>query len=218
MKKIKEYVKHAWIFMIYLLISSLYPVFNRPWNRVRDLATGIDRSIPFLKIFVIPYWSWYVFIVAGTVFLLIKDKRSYFMAVYSLCIGTAVSYIIYMFFQTTIVRPEVAGNDFLSELLRYTYNNDKPYNCFPSLHVYTTLVLGYYIYKLENIRSFQRGVTVVLAAAIILSTLFIKQHLVADVFGSFGLCYFIVTSINILEEKIWTSESEKRSSGVMEKL
>ena len=210
MDKVKGNIKHIWLFGIYGIIGSLYGVFNKPWNEVSNLTTIFDMKIPFLKIFIIPYYSWYVFLIVGVLFLMFNDKKSYYKAVYSLCIGVAICYVIYLLFQTTLARPVVVGNDFLSRLVRYTYQNDNPFNCFPSIHVYTTSVIGYFLLGLKNLKAYQKSMILTLVISIILSTLFVKQHLILDVISALGLGYFIINGINLLEERIGASKDEER--------
>lgn len=212
MKKLKDNIKHIWIVVVYAIIAAIYGVINRPWNKVYDMTTIFDIKMPFIKAFIVPYYSWYAFLGVGILFLLIKDKRNYYKALFSLCIGVTVCYIIFLLFQTTLTRPEVVGQDILSEMVRNMYRIDNPFNCFPSIHVYTTFVLGYFILKIENINYYQKTIVITSGVSIILSTVFVKQHLILDVIAALVLGCLMIKSINFLEEKMLTSKNEGRES------
>ncbi|HEX2462830.1 MAG TPA: phosphatase PAP2 family protein, partial [Vicinamibacterales bacterium] len=89
------------------------------------------------------------------------------------------AYIVFLVYPTRAPRPEaVAGEGFMVWGLRFLYDADPPYNCFPSLHVAHSFVSALTCYRVH------RGVgiaAVVCAALVGLSTLFTKQHYVLDV-------------------------------------
>jgi membrane-associated phospholipid phosphatase len=70
--------------------------------------------------------------------------------------------------------------------LRFLYQADPPYNCFPSIHVAHSFVSALTCYRVHR----GLGITAVIAAALVgLSTLFAKQHYVLDVIaGVFLAC------------------------------
>jgi H+/Cl- antiporter ClcA len=70
--------------------------------------------------------------------------------------------------------------------LRFLYDADPPYNCFPSLHVAHSFVSALTCYRVHR----RVGITAVVCAALVgLSTLFTKQHYVLDVIaGVFLAC------------------------------
>jgi membrane-associated phospholipid phosphatase len=97
-------------------------------------------------------------------------------------------------FQTTVPRPEVVGNDPISKLMQYIYNRDKPFNCFPSIHCFSSYMVMRLIWKSPA----RNWVNIILISGmsllIIASTLFVKQHVIMDVVGAIALVeiyYFI---------------------------
>ncbi|WP_374120487.1 phosphatase PAP2 family protein [Neobacillus sp. PS3-40] len=95
--------------------------------------------------------------------------------------------MIYFFFQTTVPRPKLEGNSFLIELVQLIYSRDLPYNCFPSIHVLTSLaiMLGYLHLKIKHI--LHSIFIYITGTMIIISTLFVKQHVILDIFGALML-------------------------------
>jgi len=162
------------------IISIFYNLINHPRNGVNILITGLDKSIPFMKIFIIPYVSWYFFIFIVLVNLALKDKEIYYKTLISYNLGMLVCYLIYLVYQTTVPRPDITSNDILSKLVLLIYSNDNPYNCFPSIHSYTSYLMIKAILK-SNIRNMHNTLIISsISILIILSTLFVKQHVVLD--------------------------------------
>jgi membrane-associated phospholipid phosphatase len=89
-----------------------------------------------------------------------------------------VAYICFLLYPTVAPRPDtVPGDGFAVWGLRFLYDADPPYNCFPSIHVAHSLVSALACYRVHR----QLGVFAVLCASLVaLSTLFTKQHYVAD--------------------------------------
>lgn len=165
------------------LLNIVYPLLNHPGRGVTYLTTALDHRIPFLKIFVLPYIAWYAFIIFVLVLLCAKDRMTYFRTLGSFHIGLIVCYIIFYFYQTAAPRPELTGDDWLTALVRFIYWSDQPFNCLPSIHVLTSYLVMRGLLA-SSIRGFGlRLFTIVTAVLIILSTLFIKQHVILDVFA-----------------------------------
>lgn len=206
MEKIKGNLKHASFMLLYVVVGLLYSIFDSPNGKIHHLSTIYDNEIPFIKAFIIPYNIWYVFIVFGLVFLLFKNKRMYYKTVIALSIGVSVCYLIYSFYQSTVPRPELVGNDFLTRLVRATYSNDAPYNCFPSIHVYTTSIIMININLSSDLGKISKILMSILGVTIILSTLFVKQHVILDGAAGVFLAIFAFNFVNIVEEvviRVW---------------
>jgi membrane-associated phospholipid phosphatase len=77
--------------------------------------------------------------------------------------------------------------------LRFLYDADPPYNCFPSLHVAHSFVSALTCYRLDR----RLGYGALLFASLVaISTLFTKQHYIADVVG--GIVLALVAYVLIL--------------------
>jgi len=161
-------------------INVLYVLQNRPNGNVLSLATEVDGNIPFISAFALPYAIWYPFMLAVFVLILRKDKTEYYRSVLATCLGLLLSNLVFLLFQTTVPRPEVPPDGFFNRLVSFVYDNDQPYNCFPSVHVMTSALM---VYGSRALRLKARFPIAIVAAAIIASTLFIKQHVLADVMG-----------------------------------
>ena len=202
MKKLKEsFIPLS--FMISIVVSNIfYKILNNGDGNVNSLVTNVDKTIPFLKVFIVPYITWYGYIAVGLVYLCMKKRKAYYTSLISLNIGLIICYIIYATFQTTVPRPVITGSDILSKLVNMIYKHDNPYNCFPSMHVTTTYILMKGINDTENniIISFIFNIIGIL---IIVSTQFVKQHVVLDLVFALLLCEVIFRFVdNIKKEDI----------------
>ncbi|MGV8984275.1 phosphatase PAP2 family protein [Clostridium sp.] len=202
MKKFKKDLI-ALCFMASIIFSIVfYKLLNNGDGNINSLVTNLDNAIPFLKIFILPYITWYGYVAIGLIYLCMKNRRNYYTTLISLNLGILICYIIYVVFQTTVPRPIVTGADVLSKLVNIIYKNDNPFNCFPSMHVTTTCIIMKGINHTEN--NIITGVIFnIIGVLIIISTQFIKQHVVLDLVFAVLLSEVIFRFIsNIKKEDI----------------
>ncbi|MFC3768263.1 phosphatase PAP2 family protein [Paenibacillus sp. GCM10012303] len=190
--KLRQYYPLLWMLAIPIL-NIFYGILNRPGMRTYDLSTRVDEMLPFLPVFVIPYLIWYPFIAACLVTLFYRNRATYYRTLFALCLGLVISYIFFYFYQSGITRPQL-GEGFLYSLVQFVYHNDAPYNCFPSIHVLTT-----YLMIKSSKQAFPhvglRWTIHLLAWSIILSTVFVKQHVLLDIAGGIAVAeitYFVI--------------------------
>lgn len=188
--------------LLYLLsipfLHIFYEVLNNYHTKATNIAISIDHQIPFVPEFIIPYIGWYFFMFFYLIYFFQKDRKLYYQSLISINIGMIISYIIYFFFQTTFPRPVIEGNDFFTNLVRFIYTNDQPYNCFPSIHVLTTFVIMYAMFK-SDINSYaHRSIIYIFGSLIILSTVFVKQHSILDGIASIFLVHYIYKAVTVL--------------------
>jgi len=182
------------------ILDVTYFVLNNTDRGIHNVNTILDYSLPFLKIFVIPYVIWYPFILLAFVYLCFKNTKIYFRTLISLDISLILCYIIFYFFQTTMPRPDLVGSDFLTSIIRAIYSFDQPYNCFPSIHVLACYIIMRGIDKCQpgiNKLKISAGV---ISTLIVLSTLFIKQHAIMDVLSAVligEVVFSIVKNLNL---------------------
>ena len=152
---------------------------------------AMDDYIPFLEIFVIPYFLWFAYVAAVVAFFFFKDKTEYYKTCIFLFTGMTVFLIVSTIWPNGHhLRPHVMPREnIFTHLVSYLYRTDTPTNLWPSIHVYNSLGAHFAIAKSRHMEN-RRGIKIasfLLAASIILSTMFIKQHSVFDVLTGFGL-------------------------------
>lgn len=191
------------LFMLLIpMAQGLYFFINLTTTKAFDITIYLDKLIPFNEWFVIPYVFWYVYTFGTLLVLAYTDYRTYFKLLFSILIGMLVCFAVYVFFPTTVPRPEVPGTNILQQVVLIIYGNDKPYNCFPSIHMLDTFLITAFLFK-YNKNTLLRITTGFLCVSIYLSTWFIKQHSILDAAAStvLGAILFFVFESDYLAQK-----------------
>ncbi|HJV16218.1 MAG TPA: phosphatase PAP2 family protein [Bacillales bacterium] len=176
----------------------VYPYLNTPTRGVHTLITNLDNAIPVVKWFVIPYVAWVGYLTITLIYFCFKDSTLAFKTILVFDLGLLGCFIIYYFYQTVgPVRPVLTGDDFLSRMLRFVYKIDQPYNCFPSIHVMSSYLMIRAIRNCSWKKWWNAWVIRFFSISIILATLFIKQHVLMDVFATILLveCLFKIVDV-----------------------
>lgn len=173
--------------------QGLYFFINLTTTSAYDITIFLDKFIPFNEWFIIPYVFWYFYTFGTLVILAYKDYKTFYKLLLSIVTGMMVCFLIYIVFPTTVPRPHVPGSNFLQKLVLIIYGNDKPYNCFPSIHMLDTLLITMFLFKHNNSLVLKISSTV-LCVSIYMSTWFVKQHSILDAVAStiLGVILFFV--------------------------
>lgn len=180
MKKVKSCLMPLSLMFLIPLINIIYAHLNNSARGTHSLVTDIDKSVPFIKSFAVPYIMWFPFLVITLIYLCFRNKEVYYRVIISLILGLMICFLTYYFFQTAVPRPQLTGNDFLTNLVRFIYFTDNPFNCFPSIHVLTSYILIKGAMNCEKKATIYSVIITVISSLIILSTQFIKQHVIMD--------------------------------------
>ncbi|MFL0196483.1 phosphatase PAP2 family protein [Clostridium sp. WILCCON 0269] len=179
LKNIKLNLIPLSLMLVIPLINIMYGKLNNAINGCYSLATTLDKNVPFIKEFIIPYWMWYPFLISVLIHFCFVCRNIYYKTMITILLGMISCYITYFFFQTTVTRPFLQGNDIFIHIVRLTYKLDKPFNCFPSIHVLTSYaVMRASIEAIE--KKSNKYIINIIGAVIILSTQFVKQHVILD--------------------------------------
>jgi membrane-associated phospholipid phosphatase len=191
-----------------VLLVSLVPIYLFIARRARVSsvyapALALDDFFPITPAWALVYGALYLFLILLPVFVVQQDELIR-RTVWAYITVWAVSYICFLLYPTVAPRPDtVTGSGFAVWGLRFLYDADPPYNCFPSIHVAHSFVSALACFRVHRRLGF---VTVACASLVAISTLFTKQHYVADVIAGILLAlaaYAIVMRnygrVNILE-------------------
>lgn len=190
---IKDLVKRRYLIPIAIWFVCYMALFGyleiRPPQEIHLISCGLDRMIPYVPVFVYPYLSWFPYILICA-YLAVRNlgDEEYGKAVFVLTAGMNVFLLISYVWPTGLdLREGITYNtEALSGwLMRLVQTVDTPTSVFPSMHVYVTLALQYTL-ELQRGRLPGRGIHTgrIFAAAIILSTMFTRQHSLVDVAGA----------------------------------
>jgi membrane-associated phospholipid phosphatase len=139
---------------------------------------ALDRILPLQPAWGLVYGSLYLFLIVLPVFV-VREPDHIRRTVSAYLMVWTVAYVCFVVYPTAAPRAsEVAGTGFASWGLRFLYEADPPYNCFPSLHVAHSFVSALTCHLVNR----RIGIFATICAVFVaLSTLFTKQHYVLDV-------------------------------------
>lgn len=147
-------------------------------------ALAVDRLLPLEPIWAPIYGALYVFLIVLPVFVIQHEELIRRTVWAYLAVWTA-AYICFLLYPTIAPRSDtVMGKGFAVWGLRFLYDADPPYNCFPSIHVAHSFVSALACYRVHRTVGV---VALVCASLVAVSTLLTKQHYVADLIAGIFL-------------------------------
>ena len=181
------------VVVFYILLNTVvYDWTGSLYTSGFHLATALDNAIPF-----VPEWSifyLYLFYPLSALtmawFSLVAYRRGYSLA-FSLVLINLVADLVYVVFPVTtdlwrvqLLAHPLVGNPFASAMYAH-YASDPSFDCFPSLHAAVATICWYawHRYAREKKTALLRGISagmLVVGIGVVLSTLFVKQHYIAD--------------------------------------
>ena len=184
-------------FVVYLIFFYLIEhVWTDRSYHILDLP--FDHMIPFLPVFVIPYYLWFVYHVWALLPPFLDDEpEEYYRTAFALFSGMTVFIVVSIIFPNEqALRPATLGNYIFSKMVGAIYAADTPTNIMPSIHVYNALIANTAICRRSERkgRTWEAVLSCVVCTLIILATVFIKQHTIADLIGAavmYAVFYFV---------------------------
>ncbi len=158
----------------------------------------LDDKIPFCEYFVLPYVCWYPFMFGTGLFLLVRDHEGFkrYMSFIGIAFGLTLLFCA-VFPNGQDLRPsEFPRSNLFSWLLGLLYAVDDNQNVLPSMHVLGSCAAaaGWCMSPAVKSRWIKLG-SVVLAALISISTVFVKQHSALDIFAALpivAILFFVI--------------------------
>lgn len=168
-------------FIPYLIYFEILETFQAPKYIIH---CAIDDMIPFHEAFILPYFAWFPLLVFSLIFFLRKSKEEFLNLCFLMFTGMTVCLLIYTFLPNGLqLRPQVLHNNLLANIAKTLYAIDTPTNVCPSIHVSSTIAIMMIVLRSKVIKHpfLSKLGIVVLAIAICISTMVLKQHSVIDV-------------------------------------
>ena len=185
--------KHLKLLLFWPLYGLMFMLVER-FYRVQSYTAiycPLDDLIPFNELFVIPYMFWFIYLTGSIIYTLFYDIEAFKKMSKFIIFTYSITIAIYLVWPTCQeLRPVSFERDnLLTRFMAGFYQFDTNTNVCPSLHVIGSFAA---MYGLGSSRSFDtRGwklVNVVITVLISLSTVFLKQHSILDVFAALPLC------------------------------
>ncbi len=199
MKEFLKKYRHAWLIFIYLPFYLLwfFLLEQHVTGNYYIIESPLDRHIPFNEYFIVPYLLWFPFIAISVLFFIFRDKTEYYRLCGVLISGMTVFLLVSTLFPNGLsLRPDLStlGRDNLFlDLIAGLHKADTSTNVCPSIHVYNSLAVCFALLTSVHLKgkTLVKAGTLVLTVLICMSTVYLKQHSVIDVFWAAVL--FLVT-------------------------
>lgn len=202
---LKKY-SHAWVLLYAFIYMPWFSYLeNRTGVRYTIIHSPLDDYIPFVEYFVVPYLLWFVFIAVTALYFFFTDKQGFYKLSAFLIAGMTLFLVICTLFPNgQDLRPdEFSRNNIFTALVGIIYTADTPTNVLPSLHVFNSLAASIAIAHSDALKkhhAVQYG-AYALTSLIIMSTVFLKQHSVTDVFAAFAMALLLYPLVYVTETK-----------------
>jgi len=173
--------------LLFLFVERIYAV-----EEYFPMHCQLDDLIPFSEWFLIPYLFWFVFLVGMHIYTLFYDIDAFKRMMKYIIITYSAAIIIYLIFPTCQeLRPaEFERDNILIRVITGFYQFDTNTNVCPSIHVLGSIAVMEAALWSKQINS--KGIKaafVIMAVLICLSTVFMKQHSIIDLFAALPICY-----------------------------
>lgn len=142
---------------------------------MRELPTWPDGLVAFEPAWVLAYGALYPVLFAPVV--AISDRRVALRAAVAMATIAAVAMPFWLWLPVMRSRPELPIDDIFSHCLSVIYSLDPPNNCFPSMHVATTIFTGRCVWRHDRLVG---ALTLLLAGGVWYSSLAVAQHWFVD--------------------------------------
>lgn len=152
------------------------------------IESSLDQYIPFCELFIIPYLLWFAYIAATILYFFFTNKRDFVRLCIFLFTGMTICLAIYYFWPNGHhLRPDLTAlgrENIFTELVAGLYVTDTSTNVCPSIHTLNSVGACIAIFRSNALKKKKliRGSALVLTISICLSTVFLKQHSIIDVF------------------------------------
>jgi len=175
----------------------------------------LDDYIPFNEWFMIPYLLWFLYILITFMYFFFESKTEFYQSCAYLFIGMTICLTIYTLWPNghhlRVDLDSLGRNNIFIELVRRLYTMDTPTNVSPSIHVFNSVGAYIAIYKNKKLQKIKwlQLFTFILTVLICMSTVFLKQHSIVDVF--YALILNIVMYA-LVYYPTWQKQSEHKTA------
>lgn len=189
----KKY-NHLLFLFYYLVILFLYQTFNDMIVPKYFMHSFLDDYIPFMKVFVIPYIFWYIYIIMALVYFGFTSREDFYKLTFFMFGGMTICFLIYYILPNgQNLRPVITDTDLLSRMIANIYKTDNPTNVAPSMHVLDSIAVHLAVRHSKQLRKYKwlQWSSLIAAFLISISTVMIKQHSIEDGIYAVILSYIL---------------------------
>lgn len=150
-------------------------------------AIPLDYAIPFIPGWIIVYFGCYISWAAFYIIACRESKKACFDFVTAEIIAKMIALVVFIVFPTEMVErggfEQTLGNGFFDQVTAFMFNCDRPINLFPSIHCLASWIGFRGVASCKKVPLWVKWFAFILAILVFLSTLFVKQHYIIDIFG-----------------------------------
>lgn len=191
MKKWFQKYKHVLWFSYGFLYLPWFIYLENNITTYHVIHMDIDDKIPFLPIFIIPYFLWFLYVAVVLIYEFFTSVPEFKRNCIFLFTGMTIFLIISTVYPNGHhLRPtEYADNSIFAQLVKFLHSTDTATNIFPSIHVYNSIGTHIAVVRSERLKNNKLlcSASFVLMVSICMSTVFLKQHSMFDVITGFIL-------------------------------
>ena len=198
LKAVKQFIlkyKHGVILSYFFVYITWFAYLEHTvTTNFHPIHSRLDDLVPFNEYFLIPYLMWFFYIFVTVAYFLLTSKTDFYKCCAYLFIGMTICLIIYTVWPNGTDRLRVnldalGRHNIFIDIIARLYKVDTPTNVFPSIHVFNSVGALIAINKSEKLHPIKwlQCSAFILTVLICLSTVFLKQHSVMDIFGALTL-------------------------------
>ncbi|MDD4112565.1 MAG: phosphatase PAP2 family protein [Herbinix sp.] len=213
--------KHGLILVYFFIYMLWFTYLERTVTTdFTPIHSKLDNYIPFMEIFVIPYFLWFIFIFVTVAYFFLTSRQEFYKCCAFLFIGMTICLIIYSIWPNghylRVNLNELGRSNIFTRILGRLYSFDTATNVFPSIHVYNSIGAMIAIRKSERLRHIKwlQISTFILTVLICISTVALKQHSILDVFAGIALSIIVYAFIYIPDRSRVAKKADRELSKV----
>lgn len=187
-KKLIHKYNHVWVLLYFFIYIIWFFYLNRKGIILHPVESVIDQKIPFNECFIIPYYLWFAYIPIVIGYFFFTSKEEFYHITAFLFLGMTICLIVYTIWPNAVFfRPnldELERDNILIHLTAFIYKADTGANVCPSIHCFNSIGVMIAIFKSKQFKKhigIKTG-SAILSVSICMSTVFVKQHSIIDVF------------------------------------
>lgn len=192
MNSFKKRCSYSWPLLYFLIYLPWFFWLEKNVTEYTVMHCRLDDFIPFCEYFIIPYLFWFLYIAAIIIGLLFfGTKDDFFRCCKYLFLGMTIALLICTLFPNgQEMRPILDDSPTpLTRLVTILFAVDTNTNVFPSIHTYNSIAAHLALCKSSLMLKHPRlkWASFVSMILICMSTVFLKQHSILDMFGGIAL-------------------------------
>ncbi len=208
--------KHLFLLLYWPVYGLMFWLMERGLSLTyHPVASAFDNKIPFCEYFIFPYYFWFVFLAGIHIYTLLFDVPAFKKLMYFIIITYTVTTVIYLVYPTCQeLRPaEFERDNFCVWVVKALYAFDTNTNVCPSLHVIGSFAVLFTTWHIKRFKTplWQLALWII-TIAISISTVFLKQHSVIDIYAALAVCAVSYPFAYILPDRIAQKRSGKAAS------